>query len=139
MSTPITDISGIGPTTAATLAANGFDSAEAIASADVQALCAVPGFGPVRAQATIKAAAKIAGASAAPEPDKLHAKKTKKKKSKESKKAKTQPKKKPGKKKKGAKSSKSDKKAKSKKSDKKDKKKSGKKTKRSGNGARKKK
>lgn len=134
MSTPITNIPGIGPATAKALATNGFTSAEDIASAKVNALCAVQGFGPVRAQATIAAAAQVAGAKL----DKLHAKKAPKKRKNKSQ-AKDQAKRKSGKKKKDAKPAKSGKKAKRKKSEKKksdkkskDEKKSGKKTKRSG-------
>lgn len=60
MSTPITNITGIGPAAAVTLAKHGFDSAEDIASSDVESLCRVPGFKAVRAQGVIKAAKAIA-------------------------------------------------------------------------------
>jgi len=59
MSTPITDIAGIGPAAAAVLSENGYYSAEDIASTDVESLCSAPGFGPVRASAAIAAAIKI--------------------------------------------------------------------------------
>ena len=58
MPTPITEIPGIGPSTAETLKVSGFKSCEKIASSTVEALCAVSGFGPTRAKATIAAAKK---------------------------------------------------------------------------------
>ncbi len=60
MKTPLTDITGIGPAAATMLTKYGFDSAEAIASSDVESLCVVPGFGPVRAQGVILAAKAVA-------------------------------------------------------------------------------
>lgn len=115
MSTPITDITGIGPAAAATLAKHGFDSAEAVASSDVESLCSVPGFGAVRAQGVIQAAKAIASI------DKKKAKKSKGK----SKSATKSPKSKAKGKKKGKDKSKS----KPTKKSKKDKKKAGKKKK----------
>lgn len=53
MAGTITDIKGVAGQTAETLTENGFDSVETIAQASVEALCAVPGFGPARAQLVI--------------------------------------------------------------------------------------
>ena len=50
MSTPLTNIKGIGPNTAEDLQAHGIESAEELASAPVAAISAVPGFGTTRAQ-----------------------------------------------------------------------------------------
>ena len=102
MSTPITEITGIGPSTAATLSEHGFHSAEDIATTTVDALCSVPGFGPIKAKASIAAAQSLA-------PAKPSTPKKPKKKDKPKAKAK----------KKSGKSTKSDKKDKRKKSDKK--------------------
>ncbi len=74
MPTPVTQISGIGPSTAELLRASGFRSAEKIASSDAKSLSAVPGFGPVRAQATIAAAKALVGQSSLPSESKGKAK-----------------------------------------------------------------
>lgn len=112
MKTPITDIVGIGSSAAAILAKHGFQSAEDIAASDVNALCAVPGFGPVRAKTILAEAVKVVSNPSTLKPAKK--KPTSKSKSKDkSKKSKKLEKKKDGK------SVKSDKKGKKKKSDKK--------------------
>lgn len=136
MSAPqLTNISGIGPSTAALLQEHGFNSPKDIAEASVKSICEVPGFGPARAKA-VKAAAKRVSESEATgnpmavmdelpklyKPKKPSKKKEKKKdKPKKSKKSKKDKKKKVEKKKKGNKKSK---KAKKKKAQKKGKKKS---------------
>ncbi|MFQ3224217.1 MAG: Holliday junction resolvasome RuvABC DNA-binding subunit [Lentimonas sp.] len=106
MSTPITDIIGIGPATAAALSKNGFHTAADIAAADVNALCAMPGFGPIKAKATISAATAMA-ATETSKPEKTKKATPKSKKQRKSKK--------------DAKLTKSGKKKKNKKSDKKSK------------------
>tara|TARA_R110002111_G_scaffold12219_1_gene36389 strand:- start:109 stop:510 length:402 start_codon:yes stop_codon:yes gene_type:complete len=76
MSTAITDITGIGPSIAKTLAENGFHTAEDIAVTDVDTLCTIPGIGPVKAKATIAAAAAMVTFDAI-EPEPTIAEKTK--------------------------------------------------------------
>jgi len=109
MSTPITDIAGIGPSTASILSKHGFKSVETIATSKIEALCSVPGFGPVRAGAAISAAAKITSkkkaAPAKPKKKKKEAKPIKKGKGKKQDK-KSKSKKKPKTKKSGKKSKK---------------------------------
>lgn len=61
MGTPLTSVAGIGPAAAAILARHGFDSAERLAASRVEALVEVPGFGPVRAAATLRAARALVG------------------------------------------------------------------------------
>lgn len=56
MSTPLTEIPGIGPSTAEVLQAHGFDSAETLAASAVKKVSEVPGFGEIRAAAVLKAA-----------------------------------------------------------------------------------
>ena len=56
MTTIITDIPGIGPSTAKVLGENGFKTVEEIAGTTVEKLSKVPGFGAVRASAVIRAA-----------------------------------------------------------------------------------
>jgi len=56
MTIPIIKIPGIGEYSADILNENGYKSAEDLAAANKDALCKVPGFGPVRAQLIIKAA-----------------------------------------------------------------------------------
>jgi nucleotidyltransferase/DNA polymerase involved in DNA repair len=56
MTTIITDIPGIGPSTAKVLGENGFKTVEEIAGTTVEKLSKVPGFGAVRASAAIRAA-----------------------------------------------------------------------------------
>lgn len=50
MATPITEVRGIGASTAAVLEKHGFRSAEDLAAATVADIAAVPGFGESRAQ-----------------------------------------------------------------------------------------
>jgi len=57
-----TDVPGIGAVAARSLSAHGFDTARALAAATVDALAAVPGFGPARAARVKKAAADLVGA-----------------------------------------------------------------------------
>ena len=59
MSIPFTNISGIGPSIADALSKNGFHTINDLAAADVDTLCAIPGFGPIKAKNTIAAAAKM--------------------------------------------------------------------------------
>ena len=74
MATPITEVRGIGASTAAVLAKHGFSSAEDLASASIADIAAVPGFGESRAQ-KIKDAANdrlnnpAMGAETAPAPE----------------------------------------------------------------------
>lgn len=56
MTTPITEVRGIGASTAAVLAKHGFSSAEDLANASIADIAAVPGFGESRAQKIIDAA-----------------------------------------------------------------------------------
>lgn len=121
MKTPTTAIPGIGPSTAKALSAKGFKSAEDIASSDVASLCAVPGFGPIRAGRTKKAASKIVSGSTSPKSKGKPKKKAAKPKPKPKKKAKakTKPKSKSKSDKKGKKSSKKGKSKKGKKGGKK--------------------
>ena len=56
MSATLTDILGIGPDTAKLLIENGLKSPSEIAGATIERLCAVPGFGAIRAGKLIKAA-----------------------------------------------------------------------------------
>ncbi len=56
MATPITEIRGIGASTAAVLAKHGFKSAEDLAKASIDEIVAVPGFGESRAQKIKEAA-----------------------------------------------------------------------------------
>ncbi len=56
MGTPLTSVNGIGPAAAAVLEAHGLTSAEQLAASVVEDLVRVPGFGPVRAATTLRAA-----------------------------------------------------------------------------------
>ena len=56
MGKTITDIPGIGPSTAEVLAKNGFKTLQQIAGSTVEKLAAVPGFGMIRAARVIKLA-----------------------------------------------------------------------------------
>lgn len=56
MTTPLTDVKGIGGATAAKLAETGLDSAEALAAAAIEEIAACPGFGPARATTVRQAA-----------------------------------------------------------------------------------
>ena len=53
------EIKGVGPATAARLAEHGLTSTKKLAKADLDAIVAVPGFGPVRA-AAVRSAARAA-------------------------------------------------------------------------------
>ncbi|CAA6679775.1 MULTISPECIES: helix-hairpin-helix domain-containing protein [unclassified Lentimonas] len=129
MIVPLTDITGIGPSIAIALSKNGFKTINDLAKADVDALCAIPGFGPVKAKNTIAAAANLATVDsppAEPTPEPVKKSKPKPKLTKEVKAASKSKKKS----KKATKSDKKSKKTKSKKAEKKNKKKdSSKKTK----------
>ncbi len=72
---PLTDVKGIGEATAANLVGVGIDSAEALAAASSEEICACPGFGLARADAVQQAAhallvpsTKVEQATAAPAP-----------------------------------------------------------------------
>ncbi|MDH3856878.1 MAG: helix-hairpin-helix domain-containing protein, partial [Gammaproteobacteria bacterium] len=65
MTTAITDIQGIGPSTGKILIKHGFKTAEGIAGAAVDKLAQVPGFGKVRSAKVIAAAKRIVSASRA--------------------------------------------------------------------------
>lgn len=69
MTTPLTDIAGIGPSAAKVLQAHNINSAEDLAAASVAEITAVPGFGEIRAQRIKEAAAAaIQPAESAAEP-----------------------------------------------------------------------
>ena len=74
------EIKGVGPATAARLAEHGLTSTKKLAKADLDAIVAVPGFGPVRA-ALVRDAARAAlpapAPAAAPSADAPGAKKSK--------------------------------------------------------------
>jgi Holliday junction resolvasome RuvABC DNA-binding subunit len=67
MPTELTSISGIGPAAAELLKQHGFNSAEAIATASVEQLSQVPGFGAARSANAITAAIELTGS---PQPEK---------------------------------------------------------------------
>ncbi len=114
MSRPqVTDIAGIGPSTAKVLEDRGFSDIQKIASASIEDLAQVPGFGPVRAANVSTAAqALLLAAKTSPQATKPGKKKKDKKKG-DKKKDKGKKKKKDGKKKR--KNKKSDKKKRKKK------------------------
>jgi len=56
MKHPLTDIPGIGPSTAALLAEHGIDSVKALKKAGIKGLTKVPGFGEARAATVLNAA-----------------------------------------------------------------------------------
>ena len=56
MTTPLTDVKGIGGATATKLEGFGFDSAEALAAAAIEEIAACPGFGAARATTVHEAA-----------------------------------------------------------------------------------
>jgi len=71
MKPTITDITGIGPAAAATLAEHRLGSLKALARASVEKVSAVPGFSAARAQKVIAAAAELlASATETTSPDK---------------------------------------------------------------------
>lgn len=104
MSTPLTEVPGIGPSTAEVLQANGFDSAETLAASTLEKISEVPGFGASRATAVLEAARNIAAPIKSrkekPANKKEKAKTKDKKKNKKGKKDKNKEKNKKGKKKK---------------------------------------
>lgn len=57
--TPLILLAGIGPAAADVLEKNGYASAEKIAQSDIDSLCEVPGFGPIRAAKVIAAAKEL--------------------------------------------------------------------------------
>lgn len=61
MTTEITNIAGVGSTTAAILSEHKFNTVASIANATVEALSAVPGFSAARAEKTIKTAKQLSG------------------------------------------------------------------------------
>ncbi len=61
MTTPLRNVPGIGPKTAEFLQQEGIDSAESLAAMDAEKLMRAPGFHLNRAQAVIRAAAKLTG------------------------------------------------------------------------------
>ena len=63
MTIALTQIPGIGPSTAKVLAENGFKSAQQIASTTIAQLTKVPGFGMARASRAINAAIKLLAAA----------------------------------------------------------------------------
>jgi NAD-dependent DNA ligase len=65
MSASLTDVKGIGPTSAQKLTANGITTAEALAAASPEQLAAVPGFGPLRAVKIIEDARQLFSADEA--------------------------------------------------------------------------
>ena len=113
MPTPLTEIPGIGPSTAEVLQANGFDSAETLAASTVEKISEVPGFGTSRATTVLEAARQIAV------PDKSKTERPANKKVKQKAKDKKNKKDKKEKTKKGQKDKKKDKKKKGKKKKKK--------------------
>ena len=64
MATQLTEIAGIGSTTAHILKNHGFKTVKSIADATIGKLSAVPGFSAARAQKTIDAAKKSPGSTA---------------------------------------------------------------------------
>lgn len=119
-STPLTYIAGIGPAAAAVLVESGFPDVEAVAKSDLESLCAVRGFGSVRAASVLAAAQSLVPVVKGEEPKENKNKKEpkgKKKEKKDKKLKKDKGAKKPGKgKKKGKASKKKDKSSKKKKS-----------------------
>ena len=64
MTTALTKVSGIGPSTAKVLTENGFESAQQLADTTIVQLSKVPGFSAARASRTIKAANALLSVSA---------------------------------------------------------------------------
>jgi transcription termination factor NusA len=65
MSTPLTNVKGIGPATANALADAGITTAEKLAATSVEKLTAVPGFGELRAKVVIAQAQALVKGDAA--------------------------------------------------------------------------
>jgi nucleotidyltransferase/DNA polymerase involved in DNA repair len=76
----ITDIPGIGPSTAKILGERGFKTAKAIAGTTVKKLSRVPGFGALRAGTVIKAAKQLIAATATRKVDRVKSDQKKKQK-----------------------------------------------------------
>ena len=68
MKPELTDVRGIGPSTARVLEAQGIGSVAALAKAKTDKVTAAPGFGEVRAAEVIAAAAALLAAAGAPRP-----------------------------------------------------------------------
>ena len=69
MSLRITEVKGIGESTAKALADHGFDSAQSLAVAAIADIVAVPGFGPRRASSVSEAARAAISETIPPGPD----------------------------------------------------------------------
>ncbi|MDQ7003231.1 MAG: helix-hairpin-helix domain-containing protein [Ghiorsea sp.] len=52
----LTDVTGIGESTSALMLKHGIDSVKTLCESDVETLCLIPGFGAIRAVATLNAA-----------------------------------------------------------------------------------
>ena len=102
MSTPLTNIPGIGPSTAEALQTHGFDSLETLAASSIEKISEVPGFGAARSAAILQAASDMASPETPEQSEEKPAKK-KNKKDKDKKKKKGKKDKKKGKDKKGKK------------------------------------
>lgn len=63
MGSSITEVAGIGPSTATLLTEHGIKTAEALARSSQERLLSIPGFGPARAQSVLAAAVELVGAS----------------------------------------------------------------------------
>lgn len=57
----LTDVTGIGESTAALMLKHGIDSVKTLCESDVEKVCLIPGFGAIRAAATLNAAAALQG------------------------------------------------------------------------------
>jgi predicted flap endonuclease-1-like 5' DNA nuclease len=64
MGTPLTNVRGIGESTARDLQAHGIMTCEDLANASIEEISAVPGFGPARAKSARESAAAAVQASA---------------------------------------------------------------------------
>lgn len=65
MAIAITDVTGVGPSTATLLSGHGIGSAEALAQSSLKKLLSIPGFGPARARTVLVAAAQVVGEATA--------------------------------------------------------------------------
>ena len=61
MSTPVTELPGIGPKTAEQLAEQGIDTIQALLDAGVERLAQIPGISQAKAEAFIQSASELAG------------------------------------------------------------------------------